>query len=368
MKTNILGLSTARPVGTLSQEQALSMAAGRCDLTPRRAALLKRFYTHSTVRQRASVLADADPSDGSAAGLDRYYALPSSGNGHGPTVSQRMRRYDREALPLAARAARQAIASAGIPPGDVAQVVAVSCTGLSSPGLDIGLIRELDLPTTTGRTVIGFMGCHGAINGLRVASGLACETPGTCVLLCAVELCTLHFQYGWDEGKVIANGLFADGAAAAVLRAGGDTEQPRRPWRLRATGSCLLPDSSGDMGWRIGDHGFEMTLSNRVTSLIGGHLRPWLNAWLSKHGRSVDEVGSWAIHPGGPKVIDAVQEALRLSGDATEPSRDVLAEHGNMSSPTVLFILRQLADRGADRPCVMLAFGPGLVVEAALLE
>ena len=368
MKTHILGLSTVCPAGTFSQEHALDIAEARCQLTPRRAGLLKRLYANSTVRQRASVLIDTDPPDGQAAGLDRYYALPCASNGHGPTVSQRMRRYNLEALPLAARAAQQAITSAGIQPGDVAQVVVVSCTGLSSPGLDIGLIQELNLPTTAGRTVIGFMGCHGAINGLRVASGLACETPGACVLLCAVELCTLHFHYGWDEGKVVANGLFADGAAAAVLRVGDDTDGPPRPWRLRATGSCLLPDSSQDMGWQIGDHGFEMTLSNRVPSVIGGHLLPWLTSWLSEHGKSLDEVGSWAIHPGGPKVIDAVQEALDLSPQDTQPSRAVLAEHGNMSSPTVLFILRRLADRDADRPCVMLAFGPGLVVEAARFE
>lgn len=368
MNVNLLGLSCLCPVGRLSQEEALNMTAARSELTPGRADLLKRLYQNTTVRQRASVLIEAESNGGSARDLDRFYTTPDDGNGHGPRVSQRMRRYSLDALPLVARAAQQAIDSAGLRPDNVKQVVAVSCTGLASPGLDIGLIRELGLPPTTGRTVIGFMGCHGAINGLRVASALARQSPGGPVLLCAVELCTLHFHYGWDQGRVVANGLFADGAAAVVLRAREDNVVPEQTWRLCDTGSCLLPDSSDDMAWIIGDYGFEMTLSNRVPSLIGQHLRPWITGWLAAHGKTLKDIGSWAIHPGGPKVIDAVQTALGLTDDDTRTSRAVLAEHGNMSSPTVLFILRRLADRGADRPCVLLAFGPGLVVEAALLE
>jgi len=266
---------------------------------------------------------------------------------------------------LALKAATEAIERAHITREDIAQVVTVSCTGFAAPGLDTGLIRRLDLCPTVGRTAIGFMGCHGAINGLRVASALANSSPDSSVLLCAVELCTLHFHYGWDGGKTVANTLFADGAAAAILRRGASR---RGPWRLRATGSCVLPDSAEDMGWRIGDHGFEMTLSSRVPSIIRAQLNDWIRDWLAQHGLARPDIGSWAIHPGGPRVIDAVEQTLGLSPQETAASREVLAENGNMSSPTVLFILNRLAAREAPRPCVMLAFGPGLVVEAALLE
>jgi predicted naringenin-chalcone synthase len=203
---------------------------------------------------------------------------------------------------------------------------------------------------------------------MRVASALATAAPGSSVLLCAVELCTLHFHYGWDGGQTVANTLFADGAAAAILREGRAGSSSEGSWRLRATGSCVLPDSSEDMSWRIGDHGFEMTLSSRVPSIIKERLGDWLSVWLAEHGLAPGDVGSWAIHPGGPRVIDAVQQTLDLSPHETAVSREVLADHGNMSSPTVFFILGRLAERQAPRPCVMLAFGPGLVVEAALLD
>lgn len=120
------------------------------------------------------------------------------------------------------------------------------------------------------------------------------------------------------------------------------------------------------MGWTVGDHGFEMALSRRVPGLIATHLRPWLESWLSDSGLTLADVRSWAVHPGGPKIVGAVEESLGLSAAALEPSRAVFAEFGNMSSPTVLFILRRLRDANAPRPCVALGFGPGLVAEAAL--
>ena len=185
------------------------------------------------------------------------------------------------------------------------------------------------------------------------------------MLLCAVELCSLHMRYGWDPDRVVANALFADGAAAVVAASllGG----ARNAWNVKATGSCLIPDSSNAMSWDIGDHGFEMSLSPRVPDLIAEHLRPWIEQWLARQGLSLRSVGSWAIHPGGPRILSAAEKALELPPDATEVSREVLAECGNMSSPTVLFILERLRNRNALRPCIALAFGPGLVVEAVLL-
>lgn len=364
MSVELLGIATANPPGTLTQEQALDLNLQRSGLGGR-TRLLERLYRRSGVRRRASVLIDATGGESSLDGLVRYYPPEGGGNGHGPSVAERMQRYEREALPLALEASREAMRSAEVLPDDIGQLVTVSCTGFFAPGLDSHLIRRLELPATTGRSMIGFMGCHGAINGLRVASALAQAAPGSSVLLCAVELCSLHFSYGWEGGKAVANTLFADGAAAAVLRR---RESPGRGWRLRATGSSVLPDSVDDMGWRIGDHGFEMLLSSRVPTIIRRELRDWLDGWLAEQGLARGDIGSWAIHPGGPRVIDAVEEVLGLSAEETRASREVLAEHGNMSSPTVLFILRRLEEQRAPRPCVMLAFGPGLVVEAALLE
>jgi predicted naringenin-chalcone synthase len=222
----------------------------------------------------------------------------------------------------------------------------------------------LKLPPTIQRTHIGFMGCHAALNGLRVAAAFAGADRAATVLLCATELCSLHYYYGWDPEKVVANALFADGAASVV---GASSDLPDC-WRVAAAGSCVFPDSEGDMGWVVGDHGFEMTLSKRVPGLIARNLRPWLERWLGAQNVELNEVGSWAVHPGGPLILTAVEEALNLPKSATAVSREVLANHGNMSSPTILFVLDRLRARRAPRPCVALGFGPGLAAEAVLFR
>ena len=134
------------------------------------------------------------------------------------------------------------------------------------------------------------------------------------------------------------------------------------------TGTLLMPESEQDMSWRIGDHGFRMTLSARVPDLIQKNLRPWVVAWLADHDLSIGDVASWAVHPGGPRILSSVEGALGLSREQTRASREVLEECGNMSSATVLFILDRLRREQAPPPCVAMAFGPGLVVEAALIR
>jgi predicted naringenin-chalcone synthase len=181
-----------------------------------------------------------------------------------------------------------------------------------------------------------------------------------------VELCSLHYQYGSDPEQLVANAIFADGAAALV----GQAEQTPRngSWPLVACGSCLIPDTEDAMSWSVGDHGFVMTLSPRVPSLIEEHLRPWLEDWLARSGCSLDRIRSWAIHPGGPRILSSVVRALDLPREAAAVSEAVLAECGNMSSPTVLFVLHRLREQAAPGPTLALAFGPGLVAEAALFD
>ena len=263
----------------------------------------------------------------------------------GPTTAQRMQHYSKLAPPLAVQAAAAALRPSGLRAADLTHLVTVSCTGFVAPGLDFALIRSLGLPATVQRTHVGYMGCHGALNGLRVARAFTSAEADARVLLCAVELCTLHYHYGWETQKVIANALFADGAAAVV--GVSDEAAPREAWRMTATGSCLIPDSETAMSWSIGNHGFEMSLSKQVPRLITVHLRPWLEGWLHQHGVDLDQVGSWAVHPGGPRILDAVEESLCLPRGATDVSRAVLAEYGNMSSPTILFILDRLCAAGA---------------------
>src|SRR5207245_103952 len=146
------------------------------------------------------------------------------------------------------------------------------------------------------------------------------------VLLCSVELCSLHYAYGWNPKKVVGNALFADGAAAVLL---GNVASPgREHWRLAANGACLFPDSEQAMAWFIRDHGFDMVLSTKVPSLIQRNLRPWLDSWLARQGLTVDQVGSWAVHPGGPRVLSCVEEALELPAAAMNVSRAILRSMG----------------------------------------
>jgi predicted naringenin-chalcone synthase len=382
MSLEILGLGTAVPAHTMSQQEATELAQQVCCENDEQARLLRVLYRKAGVENRHTCLPHRIALDWVGNGDNHAPAV----NGAvvavstlGPTTSERMAFYEEHALPLARQAARTAVDLSSLRPQEITHLVTVTCTGFVAPGVDVDLITQLELPSTTQRIQVGFMGCHGAINGLRVAAALAAADPAARILLCAVELCSLHYRFQWDPERFIGNVLFADGAAALVCAASleksaatsvgspNSSSIVERPWRVLATGSCLLPDSKDAMTWRVGDHGFEMTLSPRVPDLIGLHLRPWLESWLAGLGISLEDIGSWAVHPGGPRILSAVEESLGLPREATAVSRRMLAEYGNMSSPTVLFILDRLRQQQAARPCVALGFGPGLVAEAALL-
>lgn len=365
----ILGLGTAVPETELAQNEALLVNQKLCCSSREQETWLANVFEHSGLQKRHIVLHKQvvrDILDGTR--LSQSVFVPkSTADRLGPTTGQRMEVYSRHARPLVLKAARRAmqqsgLSESGLSAANITHLVTVSCTGFYAPGIDIELIKGLGLPAGTQRTHVGFMGCHGALNGLRVARAFTGSDPSARVLLCAVELCCLHYSYAWDPQSIVCSGIFADGAAAVVGAAAG----PSEAWQLRASGSCLFPNSEKDMTWTMGDHGFQMTLSKNVPALIATNLRPWLLSWLDEHGVAFDQVASWAIHPGGPKILSAVEEALGLPAAANQPAREVLAAYGNMSSPTVLFLLENLRRKQAPRPCVALAFGPGLTAEAAL--
>jgi prepilin-type processing-associated H-X9-DG protein len=375
MPVNLLGIGTALPLHRLSQAESAAMAQSLSATNDVQATLLRRLQRRSGVAFRHSVL--LTDADGTLPDRLPFYADAN------PTTAERMARFAAEAGPLALRASSAALDAAAVDPAAITHLVTVCCTGFQAPGFDLELIQALPLAADVARTQVGFMGCHGALNGLRVAHAFAQADAGARVLLCALELCSLHQQLGWHPERVVANALFADGAAATVLAADGPpaagagagagagpgqvTLPVAPPWRLLASGSTVLPDSADAMAWTIADHGFEMGLSPRVPALIAARLAPWLDGWLAARGLDRAAIGSWALHPGGPRLLEAVRDCLDLPASAIEPSTAVLRECGNMSSATILFILDRLRLAGAPLPCVALAFGPGLCVEAALL-
>jgi predicted naringenin-chalcone synthase len=363
MNATIQSIGLANPETILTREDGLGLARVLCSRTAEQSTWLPAMYDGTRIRTRRTVLDRQVVRDVlEATCISQSVYLPKADPAdRGPTTEQRMAIYAEHAGPLALKAAIRAINDARIDRASITHLITISCTGFNAPGVDVELLDGLSLPADTQRTHIGYMGCHGLINGLRVARAYA-ESGGR-VLLCAVELCSLHYHYGWDPAKVIANALFSDGAAALMV---GPAKEAG--WRIAATGSYLFPGSTADMSWTMGDHGFEMSLSKRVPMLIQENLGNWLDGWLAKHGLSRSAIGCWAIHPGGPKILEAVASALRLPDEGVRPSWEILAEFGNMSSPTLGFILQRLQQSGARPPCVMLGFGPGLVVEAALLR
>ena len=384
------GLGTATPAHGISQSSAAEIAQTLCCDNAKQARLLSVLYQRSGVRYRHSVaLESSEPRFDSTASQNShcdtgdarvlaatevvartqpvrqtFFAPASRPEACGPTTAQRMELYERHAGRLGAESVLRALDQSSFNAADINHLITISCTGFYAPGLDVSIIKRCGLAPSVGRTHIGFMGCHGALNGLRVAESLAKSNPELRILMCAVELCTLHQQYGWHPERVVSNALFADGAAALV--ACTSTPSSRGP-KVIATGSTILPDSEDLMRWRIGDHGFEMTLSPRVPTMIERTLEPWLRDWLAKHQLTIDDIRGWAIHPGGPKILQACGDALRFRQGELFASQNILAEYGNMSSPTVLFILQRLLQEPESLPCVMLGFGPGLSIEAALV-
>lgn len=359
----LMAQACAVPPGEVTAEEALELADAFARPSPAERRRLATLYRKSGVAKRhVAWLPRRDA--GSPPDLDDGPFRPSRGpDDAGPSTADRMARYEALAPPLAAQAAAGALDRAELDPAAVTHLVTVSCTGFAAPGVDLELVRRLGLSRRAERVQVGFMGCHGALNGLRTARGLVAAHPQARVVLAVVELCSLHLQYGTDRQLTTANALFADGAAACVLGADGDG------WRLRATGSCVFEDYADAMTWRVRDNGFVMSLDPGVPRAIEAELRPWLSAWLAEQGLEIADVAGWAVHPGGPGVLAGVERALGLPHDALAESRAVLESYGNMSAPTLLFILERLQARGtAALPCVALAFGPGLTAEAALFD
>lgn len=359
----LTGIGTAVPKHSISQADAAAAWSSWAGVDPKKAKTVKALYRRSGVKKRHSTLLE---SSGEGAGPSQSFFQPAQYDGDpGPSTRVRMDRFEKDAPGLAKNAALAALSDARIGANEITHLVTVSCTGFFSPGLDTLFVDLLGLPATVERTHVGFMGCHGALNGLKVASAQAEADPSARILMSSVELCTLHMAYDWDPDLLVANSLFGDGSAA-VVGVGEDVPSPEGSWRLAASGTCRLPDSSDAMSWRIGDHGFRMTLSASVPDIIEIHLRQWLQEWLGGNGMGLEDIETWATHPGGPRILTSVGSALALPPEANATSREVLEGYGNMSSATILFILDRLRRADAPRPCVALAFGPGLVAEASL--
>ncbi|MDA0748588.1 MAG: type III polyketide synthase [bacterium] len=245
---------------------------------------------------------------------------------------------------------------------DVTHVIVVSCTGFYNPGPDYYLVRALGLGGGVQRYCLGFMGCHAALPALRMATQFCHADPEAVVLVVCVELCSLHLQFDGSPDSLVGNALFADGVAAVVVSARTPTDgQPA--YRLDGFTSALLAESEKDMAWEIGDRGFRLTLSSYVSRIVGAEIRPVLTPVLGAWNLEVKDVDLWAVHPGGKTILDRIEQELELCPEHLAASRSVLRHHGNMSSATVLFVLKEILGSGVSGRVCALAFGPGVTVE-----
>jgi len=290
------------------------------------------------------------------------------------STGTRMARFAQEALPLGQEAVSAALADSGIVASDVGLFTVVSCTGYGTPGLDVLLARDLGMSASVQRLFVGHMGCYAALPGLGAVGDFTAARSRPSVLLC-LELPSLHAQPATttttdrrasedDVQQMVAHALFSDAAAAVVMQSG-------RPGVELVDVVALTDSSTSDhMTWDITDLGFKMGLSPRVPDVLALHVRDVVQALLSTHGVRREDVAGWAVHPGGPRILDVVQDRLDLDPALLEASRGVLRDFGNCSSATVLLVLDRILQGGIDPGghVVAMAFGPGLTLYAALLR
>lgn len=282
------------------------------------------------------------------------------------STGARMRRYEVEAPPLAREALLAALEDAGLRARDLGLLVVVSCTGYGTPGLDIRLAYEVGMNPKARRLVVGHMGCYAAIPGLGAVADFVTARGLPAAMVC-VELTSLHVQPtapGRDLEQVVAHALFGDAAAAVVVE-----PDAARGLAVLDTTATTVPATSRLMTWDITDQGFRMGLSPKVPGVLAQHVSAATEGLLAPHDLAVDDVAGWAVHPGGPRIIDVVADRLGLAAGQTAPTRSVLDTRGNCSSGTVLLVLSALRNRlrCAD-PVVTMAFGPGLTLCSALLR
>ena len=314
----------------------------------------------------------------------RYAVIPDYGNPPGsyefypnnenlepfPATKFRMELYRKEALPLAVAASRACLAGpTSVTPREVTHLITVSCTGMYAPGLDIDLINTLGLDPSIQRFCINFMGCYAAFNAIKLGHTICRADPKAKVLIVCVELCSLHFQKMPSEDNLLANALFGDGSAAIIMENDPEADVALAVQSFR---SDIMPQGATDMAWSIGDFGFEMTLSAYVPEVIKTGIKALITQLKENLRVPVENFDKYAIHPGGKKILQVIEKELAIEKKDNYYAYEILKEFGNMSSPTILYVLKLLFDdlTSEDRGnhVLGLAFGPGLTLESMVLK
>lgn len=359
----ILSIGNAVPKFGIPQMTIFDFMNRVNDGTEEETRKLRLLYERSGIDKRHSVVPDYDINSGQRLlySEDRYLE-PF------PTLEKRMHLYHQYAGDLAEQAASACLNR--VNQLEITDLITVSCTGMSAPGLDLELMERLKLSNNVNRTSVNFMGCYAAVHALKIADAICKAKPKACVLIVCVELCTLHFQKDKNYDNLTANAIFADGAAACLV-AGKDIAQTIKTPKLDITSFYSEVHVSGkkDMAWQLSSTGFLMTLSAYIPQLVESNIDALLTNALQDAGMKQEQILHWAIHPGGRKILEAVQQKLGLQKSDLQHSYDVLQQFGNMSSATILFVLQLLLNNPEKQgPVFGAAFGPGLTLETFILN
>lgn len=360
----ITSIGVANPEHKLSQSVIADFMVRAMQLDDNDARKLRSLYRLTGIETRHSVLSDY----GKKEGFD-FYSNTETLEPF-PSTKQRLEVYRQHSLSLSVRAIENCLNHHdGFDKKSITHLVVVSCTGMYAPGLDIDLVKSLGLSSSVQRMCINFMGCYAAFNGLKLADTYCQANADARVLVVCTELCSIHFQKKNTEDNMLANALFADGSAALLVES-----TPRKGLNLKPIGFyCdLAMDGEQDMAWTVGDLGFEMRLSAYVPDVIRKGIKELTQSLLGSIAKNQNDVTYYAIHPGGKKILEAIEAELGLTKEQNKHAYHVLRTYGNMSSPTVLFVLNELSKtlNGVDdkKTILSFAFGPGLTLESMLLE
>lgn len=360
----ITSIGTANPIHRLRQVDIARFMIRAMNLGGDDARKLSALFRATGIDTRYSVLEDYSRSEH----FHFYENTPDMEPF--PSTKRRLELYRKHALALSLEAVSRCLAERSeIRKDSITHLIVVSCTGMYAPGLDIDLTKALGLRSGVERTCINFMGCYAAFNALKLAHAACSANPQSKVLIVCTELCSIHFQKENTEDNILANALFADGSAAVLV----ESEASGAPSLQLEKFECeLATEGEHDMAWTVGDLGFEMRLSSYVPEVIRTGIKNLTRSLLSKVQKNFSDISYFAIHPGGKKILEAIEQELGINRDQNKHAYDVLRNYGNMSSPTVLFVLDQvrknLIPSDHKKKILSFAFGPGLTLESMILQ
>jgi predicted naringenin-chalcone synthase len=360
----LINIETSSPPFKISQNKAVLELKKRMNTRPAAERFIDAAAIHSGIETRYIVIpdAEADPD---------YYLFTKDGNPVIPDTKKRMMEYEKWAKELSINVAEKVISSSGITPEEINRLITISCTGFYAPGYDYDLIQHFKFPYNIRRTNIGFMGCAASLIGFNSALEILSsnDRSDTNILIISVELCSLHLQMEPSRDNILSNMIFADGAAAALF-SNSHKYISKGKMELLSAHSILFDNSQNLMGWKIGNTGFEMNLSSELPAKILAFAVPAIGQTIKSTGIDIKDIKHWALHPGGRAILDSLQNGLGLTAEKMEPSRNVLCNYGNMSSASILFVIKEILTRGVNKNelCCAIAFGPGLTMEIALMK